>query len=153
MSILFNQHVFSSSGSEHFNIRKIQSQFSQRCSFHPSQVVFVVPPTHPFSSRTQISYSSILLLMGSFSIPFPSIFLSGDSQEDANEASSSSLFTHFPSPVDSIQASMLIISLPFVSHIFPCEFLIQASLIYSPLPVHIWSVEDILNTPDMNWES
>ena len=38
---------------------------------------------------------------------------------------------------------MLIISLPFVSHIFQCEFLIQGSIIYSPLPVHIQSVEDI----------
>ena len=39
---------------------------------------------------------------------------------------------------------MLIISLPVVSHIFPCEFLIQGSIIYSPLPVHIRSAEDIL---------
>ena len=38
-----------------FRIRKITSQFSQRCLFHPSQVVFVFPPSHPFSSRTQIS--------------------------------------------------------------------------------------------------
>ena len=38
---------------------------------------------------------------------------------------------------------MLIISLPFVSHIFPCEFLIQGSLIYSTCPVHIRSAQDI----------
>ena len=31
-----------------FNIRKINSKFSQRCLFHPSQVVFVFPPSHPF---------------------------------------------------------------------------------------------------------
>ena len=48
MAILFQPACFSSSGSEHFNIRKIQSQLSQRCSFHPSQVVFVFfPPSHP----------------------------------------------------------------------------------------------------------
>ena len=55
MLILFQPACFSSSGSDHFNIRKINSKFSQRCLFHPSQVVFIFPPSHPFSSRTQIS--------------------------------------------------------------------------------------------------
>ena len=32
-----------------------QLKSSQRRSFHPSQVAFVFPPSHPFSSRTQIS--------------------------------------------------------------------------------------------------
>ena len=36
-------------------IRKINSKFSQRCLFRSSQVAFVFPPSHPFSSRTQIS--------------------------------------------------------------------------------------------------
>ena len=44
----FQPVCFFSSGSDHFNIRKITSQFSQRCLFHPSQVVFVFPPSHPF---------------------------------------------------------------------------------------------------------
>ena len=52
MSILFNRRVFSSSGFDHFNIRKITHQFSQRCSFHPSQVAFVFPALPPSSSRS-----------------------------------------------------------------------------------------------------
>ena len=53
MSILFNRCCFFSSGSDLFNIRKIQSQLSQRCSFHPSQVAFVFPALPPlFSLRT-----------------------------------------------------------------------------------------------------
>src|SRR3954466_3639654 len=40
---------FSPSKSDHSNIRKINSKFfSQRCSFHPTQVAFVFPPSHPF---------------------------------------------------------------------------------------------------------
>ena len=39
-----NQFVSLSSGSDHFNICKINSKFSQRCLFHPSQVVFVSRP-------------------------------------------------------------------------------------------------------------
>ena len=52
MTILFNRCVSLQADPFIFNIRKIQSQLSQRCSFHPSQVVFVFPPTPPFSSRT-----------------------------------------------------------------------------------------------------
>ena len=48
MLILFQPACFSSSGSDHFNIRKINSKFSQWCLFHPSQVAFVFPPSHPF---------------------------------------------------------------------------------------------------------
>ena len=51
----FQPVCFSSSGSDHFNICKINSKFSHRCLFHPSQVAFLFPPSHPFSSRTQIS--------------------------------------------------------------------------------------------------
>ena len=51
-----------------------QDQFSVLCNgvcfFRPKLSLFS-PPSHPFSSRTQISYSSILLLMVSLSIPFP----------------------------------------------------------------------------------
>ena len=46
MLILFQPACFSSSGSDHFNIRKFNSKFSQRRLFHPSQVVFFsCPPT------------------------------------------------------------------------------------------------------------
>ena len=51
----FRPVCFSSSGSEHFNIRKINSKFSQRDPFHLPQVAFVFPALPPFSSRTQIS--------------------------------------------------------------------------------------------------
>ena len=48
MLILFQLACFSSSGSDHFNIRKINSKFSQRCLFRSSQVVFVFPSLPPF---------------------------------------------------------------------------------------------------------
>ena len=53
----FQLVCFSSSGSDHFNIHKINSKSSQRYLFHRSQVAFVFPPSHPFcfSSRTKIS--------------------------------------------------------------------------------------------------
>ena len=71
MLILFQPACFSSSESDHFNIRDINSKFSKRYSFHlPNLPLFSHPPTLSFSSRTQISYSSILLLMGSLSIIF-----------------------------------------------------------------------------------
>jgi len=54
MLIIFLLACFSSSGPDHFNIRKINSKFSQRYPFHLPQVAFVFPPSHHFSSRTQI---------------------------------------------------------------------------------------------------
>ena len=45
----FSPVCFSSSGSEHFNIRKIQSQLSQWCSFiHPKLSLFYRPPSLVF---------------------------------------------------------------------------------------------------------
>ena len=70
MLTLFQPVCFPSSGSDLFNIRKINSKFSHRCLFHPFHVAFVFPAHPPFSSRTRISYSSILLLIGSLSILF-----------------------------------------------------------------------------------
>ena len=48
MLILFQPACFSSSGSDLFNIRKINSKFSQRCLFHLPQVAFVFPALPPF---------------------------------------------------------------------------------------------------------
>ena len=72
------------------------------CFIRP-QVAFLFPPSHPFSSRTKISSSSIHFIDGKFLHSFPSMFLSGDSHEDSNGASSSSFLIPFSSPVDSSQ--------------------------------------------------
>ena len=122
MLILFQPACFPSSGSEHFNIRKINSQLYQRSAFHSSQVVFVFLPSHPFSSRTQISWSCIPFICEKSLHSFLSMFLSGDSQEDTNGVSSSSFFVLFSSWVDPIQA---LSSLSFPR--FKCF----------PMPVHL----------------
>ena len=56
MLILFQLACFSSSGSDHFNIRKINSKFFSMLfvSSVPSCLCFF-PPSHPFSSRIQNS--------------------------------------------------------------------------------------------------
>ena len=66
------------------------------CVIH-LQVAFVFPTLPPFcfSSRTKISSSSIHFIDGKFLHSFPSMFLSGDSHEDSNGASSSSFLVLF----------------------------------------------------------
>ena len=61
------------------------------------QVAFVFPTLPPFcfSSRTKISSSSIHFIDGKFLHSFPSMFLSGDSHEDSNGASSLSFLVLF----------------------------------------------------------
>ena len=90
------------------------------CFIRPKLPLFF-PPTHPFffeDSEFLIKYPFIH--MKSLH-SFPSMFLSGDSQEDANGASSSSFFVLFY-PMNSIQA------LPIIS--FPrCKYLL--------MPVHL----------------
>ena len=49
ISISSEPVCISSSVSDHFDISKINSKSYQRCLFHPSQVVFVFPSSHPFS--------------------------------------------------------------------------------------------------------
>ena len=44
----FQPACFSSSGSDHFNIREINSKFSQRCLFHPSPSCLCFPTLPPF---------------------------------------------------------------------------------------------------------
>ena len=48
MSILSNRCASLHVDPINFNIRKINSKFSQRCLFHPSQVAFVFPALPPF---------------------------------------------------------------------------------------------------------
>ena len=70
---------------------------SQWCCFIRLQVAFVFPTLPPFyfSSRTKISSSSIHFIDGKFLHSFPSMFLSGDSHEDSNGASSLSFLVLF----------------------------------------------------------
>ena len=78
----------SSSGSDHFNIRKINYQFFPMAfvSSVPSCLCFpTLPPFFFQDSDFLIEYSFI---DGKSLHSFPSMFLSGDSQEDTNEASS-----------------------------------------------------------------
>ena len=92
MLILFQPACFSSSGSEHLNIRKINSKFSQWCLFRSSQVVFVFPALSLFFFKDQDFLIKYPFIDGKSLHSFPSILLSGDSQEDTNGASSSTFF-------------------------------------------------------------
>ena len=70
---------------------------SQRCLFHPSPscLCFSHPPSLLFFFKDPDSYSSIHFIDGKFLHSFPSMFLSGDSHEDSNGASSSSFLVLF----------------------------------------------------------
>ena len=68
---------------------------SERCLFHPSPSCLCFPSLSPFSSRNQISYSRIILMLWSLFIPFSVYVFIRWFSEDANEAASSSLITHF----------------------------------------------------------
>ena len=123
---------FSSSGSEHFNIRKIQSQLSQQCSFiHPKLSLFFHPPTL-VSPRTRISLSSIHLIDVKSLHSSPSMFLPGDAHEDFNKVSSSPLFILFLLRWNQFKLSVLIIFFSvFQCFLMPVQFLIvHLSLFY-----------------------
>ena len=109
MSILFNRHVFSSSGSNH--LQHSQDQLSVLlnvvCFIH-LQVAFVFPALLPlfFFKDSDFLIKHPFILVKSLH-SFLSMFLSGDSHEDSNGASSSS-FSFFSSPVVSSQALLII---------------------------------------------
>ena len=105
MSILFNRRVSLQVDPITSTSARTTIISSQRCLFHPSPscLCFSHPPSLLFSSRTKISSSSIHFIDGKFLHSFPSMFLSGDSHEDSNGASSSSFLIPFSSPVDSSQ--------------------------------------------------
>ena len=87
----FHRCVFSSSGSDHFNIRKINSSPLNGVHFIcPKLPLFSCPPTlflRGLEFLNQVSFYSCEV-----SPFFSSMFLSSDSQEDTNGAPSSSLF-------------------------------------------------------------
>ena len=63
MSILFQPACFSSSGSDHFNFRKIIDQFCSTVFVSSvSKLPLFFPPTHPFPSRTQIFLNQVSIL-------------------------------------------------------------------------------------------
>ena len=78
-----------------------------------SKLLLLFPPSLPlFSSRTQISYSSIHFIHVKSLHSFPSMFLSGDFHEDSNGASSSSFFVLFLLRWIQFKLLVLIISFP-----------------------------------------
>ena len=106
------------------------------------QVAFVFPPSHSFLQGL-IYFNQVSIYSCEVSSLFSiNVWIRWSLMKMLTELQvhySSSLF--FSGGL--ISSLGVIISLPVVSHIFPCEFLIQGSIIYSPLPVHIWSAEDI----------
>ena len=106
-------------------ICKINSKFSQRCLFHPSQVVFVFPALLPFFLKDSDFLIKYPFIDGKSPHSFPSMFLSGDSQEDTNGVSSLSFFVLFSSSVDLTQAFG-------VDHISSFRFTYLPMWIYCP---------------------
>ena len=104
MLLLFQPVCFSSSGSDHFNIRKINSKFSQRCLFHPSPSCLCFPAVPPFFLQGLRFLDQVsILLMWSLSILFlqcsyPVILMKILTEPQVRHSS------FFSSPVDSIQA-------------------------------------------------
>ena len=94
MSILFQPVCFSSSGSDHFNICKITSGFPNVVCFIRLQVAFVFQPSHPFFFKDSDFLFKYPFIDGKSLHSFPSMFLSGDSQDDTNGASSLSILRH-----------------------------------------------------------
>ena len=91
----FQPVCFFSSGSDHFNIRKITSQFSQRCLFHPSQVVFVFLPSHPFFFKDSFILIKYPFIHVKSLHPFQSMFWSVDPSWRCSRASSLLFFVSF----------------------------------------------------------
>ena len=125
MSILFQPACFSSSGSDHLNIRKINSKFSQRYLFHLPQVAFVFPALPPFFFEDSDFLIKYPFIDGKSLYSFASMFLSGDSQEDTNGASSLLFFVSFLLRWIQFKLSVLIISLSlFKCFLMPVHLLI-----------------------------
>ena len=69
--------------------------FSQRCSFQLPQVAFVFPALPPFLFKDSDILIMYPFIDGKSLHSFPSMFLSGDSQEDTNGATSLLFFVSF----------------------------------------------------------
>ena len=138
MLILFQPACFSSSGSDLFNIRKINSKFSQLCLFHPSQGAFVFPALPPFSFKE----SDVVTKYPFYSREVPSFFSINVLTRWFSWRCSSSLlfFVLFLLRWTQVKLSVLIIafsSFQMLSHA-------GISLNHSPLAIQLfWSAEDI----------
>ena len=78
MSILSNRCASLQVDPIIFNIRKINSKFSHRCLFHPSQVVFVFPALLPFFFKDSDLLIKYPFIDGKSLHYFPSMLLSYD---------------------------------------------------------------------------
>ena len=108
-------------------------------SFIPSCLCFS-PPSYPFLQGLRYLNQVSILWMLSFSILLPSMFLSGDSQEYTNGASSSLFFVSFPLRWIQFKLSIFIIFLSLFLMLSHAD----APLNHSLLPIHLfWSAEDI----------
>ena len=136
MLILFQPACFSSSGSDHFNIREINSQFFATvfASSVPRCLCFPALFLQGLRFLNQVSF----FIDGKSLHSFPSMFLSGDSQEDTNGASSSSFSFLLRWIQFKFSGLITFFSLfQMLSHV-------GASLNHPPLAIHvIWSAEDI----------
>ena len=119
--------------------KSILSSLNGVCFIRP-QVAIVFPPSHPFLQGL-IYFNQVSIYSCEVTSPFSINVLIRWSL--VKMLYKFIIIRSFLIRWIQFKLSVLIISLPFVSHIFPCEFIIQGSLIYSPLPVHIRSVEDI----------
>ena len=84
----FSPACFSSSGSDHFNIRKINSKFLNGVCFIRPKLSLFFPPSHPCFFKDPDFLIKYPCYRWKSLYSFPSMFLSGDSQEDTNGASS-----------------------------------------------------------------
>ena len=123
-------------------IRKINSKFSQRCSFHPTQVAFVFffrPPTLFLQGIRCLNQVSILLMHSLFILFFqcsyPVIF-----HEDAHVTSSFSFFILFLLRWIQFKLSVLII--------FPSSFevfsYVGSSLNHSPFAIQLFRSAEVI---------
>ena len=143
MSNLFNWRVFSSRGSDHFNICKINYQlFSMVFVSSVSKLPLFFPPSLPFVFLQGLRFllQVSILLMGSFSILFrqcsyPVILMKILMELQVRHSS------FFSSPVDLIQALVLSILLFFF---FQCFSYAGAPLNHPSLAIKLFrSAQDI----------
>ena len=130
--------LFFSSGSDHFNIREINSQFFATVFIPSAPSCLCFPALPPFSFKESDVLTKYPFIDGKPLHPFPSMFLPGGSHEDVLQVYHSSFF-FFSGGLNS--------SLQCWSHSFPCFKCFShagVSLNHSPLAFHVFrSVEDI----------
>ena len=121
MSILSNRCASLQVDPIIFNIRKINSKFSQRCLFHPSPSCLSFTALPPFFFKDSDFLIMYPFICGKSLHSFLPMFLFGDFPWRCSTVSSSSSFIVVSSPVDPIQA-FDIHHIPFlVSNAFSCR--------------------------------